>query len=166
MLEADCFGAEGQPILANTGAYAVRRQYDQWGNEVEFALFGLSNEPVADLDGVSRTVSAVDKHGNQVSVRHYGLDGALVDVRDGAVREIKVDAHGRQAEVKRTKRDGTLMRDGWQQFKYDSEGRLLQMIFLDVNGSYLSNGVTSRWLEYDGRGNLAPHAISMWRASS
>jgi hypothetical protein len=159
-------GPDGKPILHRRERIAgSASDYDERGNEVEWACFGVDGRPCANKDGYHRITHLYDEWGNLAEWACFGTDGGRCANKDGYHRNTyRYDEQGNPVEWACFGVDDRPCadKDGVHRLshRYDERGNEAERACFGVDGRPCANkdGVHRSTHRYDERGNLVEWA--------
>ncbi|MDR1022789.1 MAG: serine/threonine protein kinase [Prevotellaceae bacterium] len=145
-LEKKYLDADGN-ACENTGSYAKEvYEYDSLGNLTSAFYFGLNDSLCFTGAGYAGVRYTYDGNNKMIEISYYGTDKHLCEVN--GIYTVKYEYDKRGNELKRAfyAADGKtpVLSDkgiaGWE-YKYDDNGNITEMWYLDTNGKHTSGSL-------------------------
>lgn len=144
------------------GKLKAKYKYDDYGNQIEFALFDKGGKPAVNFNNIHMTKAEYDSSNQETMEACYGTDGKpVLSTATGAHKiEIDHDEFGNNIKTSYYGTDSKRIKnkDGYSYStqEYDVFGNITRQCYFDVNGEYcdLKDYVPIGICEYDKWGNL------------
>lgn len=135
MLENTPIGTNGK--LKN-GKLIVKRKFDKFDNEIEFAVFDTKGAALNNQN-YHRYVCKYDVRNQITEITYYGKKGELVCFNDDkyAIQQQEYNSKGHRIRCTYfgTDRKPVISKEGWHTstYEYDAQGRITKQLFYDLN---------------------------------
>ncbi len=169
-IREEYYDPDGEPYLGQWDYAAKELQYDDRNNIISEKYFDRNNKPTLNTSGCCEVRREYNSNNWAVRDEYYGVKGERIELLDGrGATEYEYDAFGNIIGISYYDINDKPMAVGGETWggyhkierHFDSNGRLEQEYFLDINGdiTMIKEGYASRKLVFDENNNFVGYEL-------
>lgn len=163
LLSSTYLDENGSPCSCTEGFSTVRSEYDKDGNQISGQFYNAEGEPCyGKFEGETRRYSKweaeYNSYGQITCLRYYDREGNLIYMNGVYETQMEYDERGNCIRYTYYDFMGNLINnsEGYaiHELTYNEKGEIIYDLWLDKNGSFITDKVYACKAEYNERGNL------------